>query len=243
MSREESAAAARLPAVERNVYPRPGQLPRAPRRLRLAVLISGGGTTMANLAGRIAGGGLSAEIAIVVSSRVGAAGIERAERLGLPTVVIARKAHVHDGGFDVEGYTSALLRRIEPLGIDLVALGGFMSRLAPTLFDRYAVVNVHPALLPRFGGPGMYGHHVHEAVLAAGETESGCTVHFCDPEYDHGPIIAQRRVPVLPGDTPETLAERVQYAERELYPEAIGWIAAGRVRIEGARAVVAGGAA
>ncbi|MBM3286488.1 MAG: phosphoribosylglycinamide formyltransferase, partial [Candidatus Eisenbacteria bacterium] len=115
----------------------------------------------------------------------------------------------------------------------------FMSQIGPALLDRYAALNIHPALLPRHGGTGMYGHHVHEAVLAAGDAESGCTVHFLDPDYDHGPILAQRRVPVLLDDTPDTLAERVQEAERELYPEAIGLIAAGRVRVDAGRVLVA----
>lgn len=196
---------------------------------------------MANLADRIAGGQVDAEITIVVSSRAGVAGIERAEQLRIPAIVLARKAFARDGAFDSVAYTAELLRTLEPLAVDLIVLGGFMSRLGSALFDRYPVVNVHPALLPRFGGAGMYGHHVHEAVLAAGETESGCTVHFCDPEYDHGPIIAQRTVAIEPADTPEALAARVQIAERDLYPEAIGLIAAGRVRIEAGRVVVAGG--
>ena len=103
----------------------------------------------------------------------------------------------------------------------LVLMAGFMRywRLPPRWQGR--VLNIHPALLPRFGGRGMYGGHVHAAVLAAGERESGCTVHLVDLEYDHGPIVAQRRVPVLPGDTPDTLADRVQAAERELYPEVV----------------------
>jgi folate-dependent phosphoribosylglycinamide formyltransferase PurN len=127
---------------------------------------------------------------------------------------------------------------ISPVAVDLIVLAGFMSRLATAIFDRHPVVNIHPALLPRYGGKGMYGHKVHEAVLAAGDCESGCTVHFVDPEYDHGPIIAQQRVPVLQDDTPETLAERVQEAERELYPEAIGLIAAGRVQVRGGEVVI-----
>jgi len=221
-------------------YPRPEQLPRAPRTLRLAVLISGGGTTMANLADRIAAGRLDARVEIVVSSRAGVPGIERATERGIEAVVLARKAYLKaDGGFDCDAFTAALLDLLDPRGIDLVVLAGFMSRLAPAIFDRHAVVNVHPALLPRYGGAGMFGHHVHEAVLAAGDRESGCSVHFVDPEYDHGPIIAQRSVPVLDGDTPETLAERVQQAERELYPEVIGWIAAGRVRVESDKVVIA----
>jgi phosphoribosylglycinamide formyltransferase 1 len=187
---------------------------------------------MANLADRIAAGFCDARIVLVMSSRRGVPGIARAEERGIETLVLARKDHLRDGGaFDVDSYTRGLMSLLGTRDVDLIVLAGFMSRLGPAIFDRYPVVNVHPALLPRFGGAGMYGHHVHEAVLAAGERESGCSVHFVDPEYDHGPVIAQRRVPVLPGDTPDVLAERVQAAERELYPEVIGWIAAGRVRI------------
>lgn len=194
---------------------------------------------MANLADRIREGKLDARIEIVVSSRPGVPGLERARDRGLETLILARKGFVGaDGVFDCAGYTERLMEALAPLRIDLIVLAGFMSRLGPALFDCYPVVNVHPALLPRYGGAGMYGHHVHEAVLAAGERESGCSVHFVDPEYDHGPVIAQRRVPVLAGDTPDSLAERVQEAERALYPEVIGWIGSGRVRIEGDRAVV-----
>ena len=219
-------------------YPLPDQLPPIQRRLSLVVLISGGGTTMANLADRIAAGRLDASIELVVSSQDRVAGIERAQRRGLPVIVLPRRTFVRDGVFDQQSYTEFLLRMISPVSVDLVVLGGFMSRLAPVIFDRHPVVNIHPALLPRFGGKGMYGQKVHEAVLAAGVYESGCTVHFVDPEYDHGPIIAQQRVPVLQDDTPETLAERVQQAERELYPEAIGLIAAGRVQLRGGEAVI-----
>lgn len=199
---------------------------------------------MANLADAIRAGRLDAKIEIVVSSRDRVAGIERGRERGLDVHVLPRKQFQMEGIFDPDAYTAALIDLLRPRAIDLVVLGGFMSQLGRALFAHYAVVNVHPALLPRFGGAGMYGHHVHEAVLAAGETESGCTVHFADPEYDHGPILGQRRVAVLPDDTPDTLAERVQAAERELYPEAIGWIAAGRVRIEdGALRLVDGGSA
>lgn len=199
---------------------------------------------MANLADAIRAGRLDAKIEIVVSSRDRVAGIERGRERGLDVRVLPRKQFQMGGIFDPDAYTAALIDVLRPRAIDLVVLGGFMSQLGRALFAHYAVVNVHPALLPRFGGAGMYGHHVHEAVLAAGETESGCTVHFADPEYDHGPILGQRRVAVLPDDTPDTLAERVQAAERELYPEAIGWIAAGRVRIEdGALRLLDGGSA
>ena len=193
---------------------------------------------MANLADQISAGRLNAKIELVVSSRDKVAGLDRAQQRGLPVLVIPRRSFVREKVFDHDACTDELLRRLEPLPVDLIVLGGFMSRLGAALFPRYPVVNVHPALLPRFGGKGMYGHHVHEAVLAAGERESGCTVHFVDPEYDHGPILAQRTVPVMPDDTPDTLADRVQTTERELYPEAISWIAQGRVRIAGGRVTV-----
>ncbi len=219
-------------------YPHPDQLPTTPRKLSLVVLISGGGTTMANLADRIAAGSLDASIEPVVSSQDRVAGLDQAQRRGLPVIVLPRRTFVKDGVFDQHAYAEYLLRMISPVAVDLIVLAGFMSRLAPAIFDRHAVVNIHPALLPRYGGKGMYGHKVHEAVLAAGDCESGCTAHFVDPEYDHGPIIAQQRVPVLQDDTPETLAERVQEVERELYPEAIGLIAAGRVQVRGGEVVI-----
>jgi formyltetrahydrofolate-dependent phosphoribosylglycinamide formyltransferase len=196
---------------------------------------------MANLADQISAGRLDAKIELVVSSREKAAGLDRARQRGLPILVHPRRSFVRGKVFDHNAYTDELMRRLEPLPVDLIVLGGFMSRLGTALFPRYPAVNVHPALLPRFGGMGMYGHHVHEAVLAAGERESGCTVHFVDPEYDHGPILAQRTVRVMPDDTPDTLADRVQATERELYPEAISWIAQGRVRIEGRRVVIQSG--
>lgn len=193
---------------------------------------------MANLADRIEEGHLNATIELVVSSQDRVAGLDRAQRRGLPAIVLPRRTFVSDGAFDSQSYTEFLMRMISPVNVDLVVLAGFMSRLAPAIFDRHPVVNVHPALLPRYGGKGMYGIKVHEAVLAAGECESGCTVHFVDPEYDHGPIIAQQRVPVLQDDTPETLAGRVQEAERELYPVAIELIADGRVRVRGGEVVI-----
>jgi len=220
------------------IYPRSDQLPAEPKCLSLVILISGGGTTMANLADRISAGVLDAKIELVVSSRGNVVGLERARQRGLPVLVLPRRSFLREEVFDHDAYTEELLRRLQPLTVDLIVLAGFMSRLGVALFARYPVVNIHPALLPRFGGRGMYGHHVHEAVLAARERESGCTVHFVDPEYDHGPILSQRTIPVMPDDTPDTLADRVQAIERELYPEAISWIARGRVRMEDGRLVV-----
>jgi len=120
-----------------------------------------------------------------------------------------------------EAFSEAITAILDRYEIDLVVLSGYLQRyIFPAKFEG-RVLNTHPGLLPKYGGLGMYGHHVHEAVLAAGETESGCTVIIADHEYDHGPAIAERRVPVLPGDTPESLAERVMAAEREVFPEAV----------------------
>lgn len=184
--------------------------------LQLGVMISGGGTTMANLAGQIEAGRLDAQIALVICSNASCAGFERALSLGLTVDVIPR--NVFD---DVESFSDNCFEQLRAHGVELVLLAGFLSLLKiPGDFEG-RVMNIHPALLPKYGGRGMYGHRVHEAVLAAGETESGCTVHFADNEYDHGPVILQKRVPVEPGDTPDSLARRVMAAERQAYPEAI----------------------
>jgi formyltetrahydrofolate-dependent phosphoribosylglycinamide formyltransferase len=196
--------------------------------VRLAVLLSGGGRTLQNFVDRIADGSLDAKIEVVVSSRRGVAGIDRARAAGLPVEVIDRRDFPDDASF-----SDAITAVIDRYEVDLVLQAGLMRRyLFPA---RYAgrVLNIHPALLPKFGGKGMYGHHVHEAVLAAGETESGCTVHVADHEYDQGPIVLQKRVAVLPDDTPESLADRVFAAECEAYPEAVRLFAAGKLPVRG----------
>lgn len=204
--------------------------PKLDRPIRLGVLISGGGTTLVNFLKKIKAGELNAEVAVVIASREGVAGIERAREAGLPCEVIARKQ------FDsVESFSTAIFDRCRAAQVDLVTLAGFLSliRISPD-FER-RVLNIHPALIPAFCGQGFHGHHVHEAVLARGVKLSGCTVHFADNEYDHGPIIVQRAVPVLEGDTPDTLAARVFEAECDAYPEAIRLFADGRLKIEGGR--------
>lgn len=193
--------------------------------LQLAVLISGTGRHLANFVELTAAGRLPARIAVVISSRANAGGVSIARAAGLPLRII-RPAEVFDDRI------SAALNEHR---VSLVCMAGFLSlwRIPQEFEGR--VMNIHPALLPGFGGKGFYGHRVHEAVLASGATESGCTVHFADNEYDHGPIILQRRVPVLPGDTPETLAARVFEQELIAYPEAVRLFAAGRLRIDGDR--------
>ncbi|MBK8914184.1 MAG: phosphoribosylglycinamide formyltransferase [Phycisphaerales bacterium] len=189
--------------------------------LRAVVLISGGGSTLENLAARIADQRLrGVRIVGAICSREGVGGIEVARRHGIPIELIPRTQFPDDDTF-----SNAITDVVRRMNAEIVLMAGFLSfwRIPADFVAR--VLNIHPALLPAFGGRGMYAARVHRAVLAAGESHSGCTVHVADNEYDHGPILAQRRVPVLPGDTPESLAQRVGEQERELYPLVIQAIA------------------
>ncbi|MFQ5699728.1 MAG: phosphoribosylglycinamide formyltransferase [Myxococcota bacterium] len=198
--------------------------------LRIAVLISGAGTTLQSLIDHRERGVLPVELAAVVSSKPGAAGLERARKAGIPAHGLDRRAFRDESAFN-----DALHAILEPIAPDLVVLAGFLSRFELRGRFEGRAINTHPALIPAFCGPGFYGMRVHRAVLEKGVRVSGATVHYCDEEYDNGPIILQRAVPVLQSDTPESLAERVQAAERELLPEAIVLHAEGRLRIEGRR--------
>ncbi len=200
------------------------------RPIRLGVLISGGGTTLLNFFDKIRAGELNAEIAIVIASREGIAGIERARAAGLPCEVIARKQ------FDsTESFSAAIFGHCRTAQVDLVTLAGFLSLIHIPTDYQHRVLNIHPSLIPAFCGHGFHGHHVHEAVLKRGSKISGCTVHFADNEYDHGPIVVQHAVPVLEEDTPDTLAARVFSAECEAYSEAIRLFAEGRLAITAGR--------
>jgi phosphoribosylglycinamide formyltransferase 1 len=199
-------------------------------KLRLAVLLSGGGTTLQNLLDRSADGRLPARVVQVISNRADAYGLRRAEAAGVPAAVVDRKECASR-----EEFSGRIFDLCRQAGADLVCLAGFLQLLVIPDDFLGRVMNVHPALIPAFCGKGFYGHRVHEAALEYGVKVSGCTVHFADNVYDHGPIIAQRTVPVLDGDTPETLAARVFEQECEAYPQAIGWFAEGRLRIEGRR--------
>lgn len=186
---------------------------------RLAVLISGGGSTLLNLLDVIARGELSATVEVVIASRQ-CAGVERSQQRGHACEILSPRRFA-----SVEDYSQAIFQRCRDARIDLVVLGGFLSRIAVPVDFVGRVMNIHPALIPSFCGQGMYGHHVHEAVLARGCKISGCTVHLVDNEYDHGPILVQKAVPVLEGDSPDTLAQRVFASECQAYPEAIrSWI-------------------
>jgi phosphoribosylglycinamide formyltransferase-1 len=189
--------------------------------LRLGCLISGGGRTVLNLQETIQRGEVPAEIAVVIAHREDLAGVERCRAAGLRVEVepVAPKDTVADR-------IDAVLTNA---AVDLVCLAGYLRhfRVAPRWSDR--VINIHPSLLPRHGGHGMYGDRVHAAVLAAGDLESGCTVHAVDEIYDHGAVLLQRRCPVRPGDTVATLAARVFDEECRAFPEAITAIARGEI--------------
>jgi phosphoribosylglycinamide formyltransferase-1 len=203
--------------------------------IRLAVLVSAGGTTLQNLIDRSADGRLAARVVLVVSSNPDAFGLERARRAGLPTAVVTRK----EAG-SREALGERTFAAVRQAGADLVCLAGYLQLLPIPADFTDRVLNIHPSLLPAFGGPGMFGRHVHEAALAYGVKVSGCTVHFADNAYDHGPIVLQRPVPVGIDDTPESLAARVFAEECEAYPEAVRLFAAGRLRVEGRRVRITG---
>ncbi len=171
---------------------------------------------MVNLAEAIRRSKLNAELALVIASRA-CAGCDRARELGIECITIP-------GTIDPE----TLGREVRARGATWIVLAGYLRKVRIPAGFEGRVVNIHPALLPKFGGPGMHGTHVHEAVIKAGEPISGCTVHLCDEGYDTGPIVLQRSCPVLPGDTPDTLAARVFEQECLAYPEALGLLLEGR---------------
>lgn len=198
--------------------------------IRVVVLLSGSGTTLQNILDHIDRGQLSARVVAVISSRQNAYGLERARQRHIEAVPVPAKAFP-----DAHAFNAALWKEIRKHSPDLVVLAGFMSLLEVPHDYIHRIMNIHPALIPAFCGKGMYGRHVHEAVISYGAKITGATVHFVDEEYDHGPIILQEAVPVLDDDTAETLEARVQAKERELYPRAIQLFAEGRLRVEGRR--------
>ncbi len=185
-------------------------------RLRVAVLISGGGTTLRNLIEKRDLGELEIDFSLVISSRSAVAGLGIASAAGIPSQVITRKAFD-----DADSFSRAYFDAIRDSKADLVVMGGFLQHLLiPPDFDR-RVINIHPSLIPSFCGQGFYGLRVHQAAIDFGVRVSGCTVHFVDDHYDHGPIILQKCCPVLPGDSAEQLQKRVFELECEALPEAI----------------------
>lgn len=188
--------------------------------LPIAVLISGGGTTLKNLIDRKAQNTLPVDFRLVVSSNPKAKGLEYAQEASIPARVIRKRDFV-----DGQSHSDAMFEAIRESGAKLVVMGGYLEHLLiPDDFEK-RVINIHPSLIPAFCGKGMYGLYVHQAAIEFGVKVSGCTVHFVDNQYDHGPILLQRTCEVLDGDTPETLQRRVFDLEREALPDAINEIA------------------
>jgi phosphoribosylglycinamide formyltransferase-1 len=203
------------------------------RKLRVAVMASGGGTNLQQLLDRFPDRDDSlapARVCLVVSNRPGIGALDRAAKAGVRSEVIDPASFESPQVFG-----ECLIELFRKESIDLIVLAGYLKKLPANLIASYSnrMINIHPALLPSFGGQGMYGHRVHEAVLDSGVKVSGCTVHFVNEDYDRGPIIAQRTVPVYHTDTPETLAERILKEEHKLLPEVVELIARGKVAVAG----------
>ena len=191
--------------------------------LNIAVFGSGAGSNFMAILTAIQQGNLpAARVSLVLSNNSGAGILGIARANALPAIHLSRKQFP-----DERSFADTVISTLRDHGANFIALAGYMKHVPPEVVAAYRnrIVNIHPALLPRFGGAGMYGMRVHEAVLASGETMSGATVHYVDEEYDSGPVVLQQTVPVLPGDTPGSLAARVLAAEHQLYPAAIGRIA------------------
>jgi phosphoribosylglycinamide formyltransferase-1 len=198
------------------------------RKLNLGVLASHGGSNLQAIIDNINSGKLSAKVTVVISNNSKAYALERARKHNIPAIHLSNKHFPNDEDLDL-----AIVKVLKKYKVDLVIFAGYMKKRGPKFLQAFPnrVLNIHPALLPKFGGKGMYGMKVHEEVLASGEKESGATVHLVDEYYDHGRILGQRKVPVLPNDTPETLAQRVLKEEHKLYSEVIQKIALGKITV------------
>lgn len=202
--------------------------------LHIAVLISGSGRTLKNFIDLAAEGTLPVDIRLVISSNPRAGGLQFAHDAGIESQVLRRNDYDTDAD-----YGSAVFDACRAAEVDYVVMAGFL-KLVPVPPDfETRVLNIHPSLIPAFCGLGLYGHHVHEAVLEHGVKVTGCTVHFVDNEYDHGPIIWQQPIPVFDDDTPETLAARVFEVEKEAYPHVLKLLARGKIHVEGRRVRIA----
>lgn len=200
-------------------------------KIRIGVLASGSGTNLQAIIDSCEKGEINGQIVIVISDNPNAFALERARRKGIKAVAISA------AGLKREEHERLVNQHLLDEKVELVALAGYMRIMTPWIIDQWLgrMMNIHPALLPSFGGKGMYGEHVHRTVLEHGCKISGCTVHFVVPEVDGGPIILQECVPVLENDTPETLADRIHPVEHRLYPKAISLFANGKLRLEGRR--------
>ena len=196
--------------------------------IKIAVWISGGGTTLDNILGCVSAGALDVDVRLVVSSQSHVGGIDVARAAKIETQVVLKSEFTSP-----EAYCEEMFRRCRELEVDYVVMAGFLKHvLIPTDFIN-RVVNIHPSLIPAFCGKGMYGNRVHQAVVESGVTESGCTIHFVDNEFDHGPIIYQQTVPVAADDVEEDVRARVFVAECEAYPKVLRWLVAGQISVDG----------
>lgn len=205
--------------------------------LKLGFLASHGGSSMRAILAAIRSGRLAAEARLVISNNAEAPALAHAREAGVPSLHLSQTKL--GAGADVDRAIAAALARH---GVELVVLSGYLRKLGPAVLARYRgrILNIHPGLLPRYGGKGMFGRHVHEAVIAAGETRSGITIHIVDEHYDHGPVLAERQVPVETGDTPETLAQRIQAQEPEFFVETLRHVAEGTLTLPGSGVAGAG---
>lgn len=197
---------------------------------RIAVLCSGGGTNLQAVIDAVEDGRIDGEIVLVLSNASKAYALERAQRHGIPARFISKKA-----AGSAEAFNDQILAALQEASAELVVLAGYLPIIGSQVVRAYEhrIINIHPALIPSFCGVGMYGHHVHEAVIAFGAKISGATTHFVDEEVDHGGIIMQKSVPVLEGDTPDTLAARVLTVEHEILPESVRLFCAGKLGVDG----------
>ena len=196
------------------------------KRMRLGCLASGSGTNLQAIIDAAESGDLHADVAVVISNNSASGALPRARKADIPGFHLSGATHPEDASLD-----RAILTTLLDHGVDVVVLAGYMKMLGPAVLSRYMgrVLNLHPALLPKFGGKGMYGRRVHEAVLAAGESVTGATVHVVDAEYDQGPVVAQSEVPVLPDDTAESLSARVLESEHEILVQTLQKVATGEI--------------
>ena len=197
---------------------------------RIAVLCSGGGSNLQAIIDQVEAGNIDGEIVLVLANASKAYALERAKKHGIPCEFVSKKQ-----AGSSEAFNDILLEKLQQAKADLVVLAGYLPIVGAQIVKAYPhkIINIHPALIPSFCGVGMYGHYVHEAVLAYGAKISGATTHFVDEEVDHGGVIMQKSVPVLEGDTPETLAARVLSVEHEILPETVRLFCAGKLGVDG----------
>jgi phosphoribosylglycinamide formyltransferase-1 len=204
--------------------------------MRFATFASGGGSNFGALLAAVAGGSLDAVSCLLVVDRANTGAADRARAADVPVAVLAPSDFA-----DESAYAVALLDALRQADTDLIVLAGFLKMIPVAVIHAYPnrILNIHPSLLPAHGGKGLYGRRVHQSVLDAGDTTSGATVHLVDADYDTGPVVSQRSVPVLPDDTPDSLAARVLAVEHQLLPHVVGLFAQNRVRVAGRRVTVA----